>query len=64
MAMRQAHVVPGSIQLIDVDGTSTSKHARGRVKDVVLTPAPSDHPDDPLNWSLNRKRLSIASICL
>ena len=64
MTMRQVSVVPGSVQLVDVDGTSTSKHARGRVKDVVLIPVPSEHPDDPLNWSLNRKRLSIASVCL
>lgn len=64
MAMRQVDAVPGSIQLIDLDGTSTSKHAAGRVRDVVLTPVPSEHPDDPLNWSPNRKRLSIASVCL
>ena len=64
MAMRQLDAVPGSVQLVDVDGTSLSKHALGRVKDVVLVPAPSEHPDDPLNWSLNRKRLSIASVCM
>ena len=64
MAMQQVDLVPGSFQLIDVDGTSTSKHASGRVQDVVLNPVPSEPPDDPLNWSPNRKRLSIASVCL
>ena len=64
MAMRPVNAVPGSVQLVDINGTSTSKHACGRIKDVVLIPAPSEHPDDPLNWSLNRKRLSIASVCL
>lgn len=26
------------------------KHGKGRYKDVILVPQPSDSPNDPLNW--------------
>ena len=39
-----------------------AKHTSGpQLKDVVLVPAPSSDPDDPLNWSKRRKWLSTAS---
>ncbi|KAF2099206.1 MFS general substrate transporter [Rhizodiscina lignyota] len=42
-----------------------SKHATGKnVKDVVLVPAPSSDPDDPLNWSPRRKALAITCMCV
>lgn len=64
MAVQQADEAPGTIHLVDIEGVFAAKHARGRAKDVVLVPVPSEHPDDPLNWSLGRKRTAIASICM
>ncbi|CAD6566702.1 MAG: hypothetical protein ASARMPREDX12_008802 [Alectoria sarmentosa] len=54
--------VPGTVHLVDIEGTLRAKHASGGQNDVVLIPAPSDDPDDPLNWSAKRKWLSTASI--
>jgi len=57
--------IPGTIHLVDLEGTIYAKHASGaRMKDVVLVPAPSADPDDPLNWSPRRKLLSTASLCV
>lgn len=64
MAVQQTDVIPGTIHLVDIEGVFVAKHAHGRAKDVVLIPAPSEHPDDPLNWSRSRKRTAIASICM
>lgn len=66
MAAATAHghldtdAVPGTYHLVDLDGTVRGAHAAGH-KDIVLIPAPSKDPDDPLNWSPARKRLSTAS---
>ncbi|OAA63693.1 Major facilitator superfamily domain, general substrate transporter [Niveomyces insectorum RCEF 264] len=35
--------------------TSKLKHGKGRFAKVVLTPQPSDSPNDPLNWSTTTK---------
>lgn len=57
--------IPGTIHLVDLDGTMRAKHASGaQLRDVVLVPTPSSDPDDPLNWSPARKRLSTASQCM
>lgn len=54
--------IPGTYHLVDLEGTIRAKHASGaQLKDVVLVPAPSADPDDPLNWSPKRKWLSTAS---
>jgi MFS family permease len=46
MSVTQQHdMVPGTIHLVN-----TSHH------DIVLHPQPSADPEDPLNWSLKRKR--------
>jgi hypothetical protein len=63
---QQAHLdesaIPGTVHLVDLEGTIREKHASGaELRDVVLVPAPSQDPDDPLNWSPSRKRLSTAS---
>ena len=60
--MTEDHFVPGTIHLVDLERTLRAKHASGGQNDVVLVPAPSDDPDDPLNWSAKRKLLSTASI--
>ena len=56
--------VPGTVRLVDLEGTLTAKHASGSHRDVVLVPPPSSDPDDPLNWSTKRKLRSDASICV
>ena len=60
--MMENQLVPGTIHLVDIEGTLRAKHASGGQNDVVLIPAPSDDPDDPLNWSPKRKLLSTASV--
>lgn len=59
-------VTPGTIHLVDAEGELNSKHARGvgADQDIVLVPAPSSHPDDPLNWSRRRKLLSAFCMAL
>ncbi len=48
--------VAGTVHLVDLEGIMNAKHASGSGKsDVVLVPAPSSDPDDPLNWSPKRK---------
>lgn len=50
--------IPGTVHLVDLLGTMKTQHATGGHKDIVLVPAPSADPDDPLNWSPSRKALS------
>jgi len=54
----QIEVIPGTVHLVDAQGSMDSQHAKGAEHDIVLVPAPSAHPDDPLNWSPRRKYLS------
>ena len=57
--------IPGTVHLVDLEGIIRAKHASGsNLKDVVLVPAPSADPDDPLNWSPRRKLLSTASMSM
>lgn len=55
--------VPGTVQLVDLEETIATRHARGH-KDIILVPTPSADPDDPLNWSPGRKRLALVCIML
>ncbi len=55
--------IPGTVHLVDIEGTIRAKHASGaQLKDVVLVPAPSSDPDDPLNWAPRRKALYMFSL--
>ncbi|RSL91632.1 hypothetical protein CEP52_014204 [Fusarium oligoseptatum] len=54
----EIEAIPGTVHLVDSQGKLDSQHAHGAEKDIVLVPAPSSHPDDPLNWSPRRKYLS------
>ncbi|EXJ91478.1 hypothetical protein A1O3_00026 [Capronia epimyces CBS 606.96] len=56
--------VPGTVHLVDLEGTMRAKHASKGQKDIVLVPAPSNDPDDPLNWSPRRKLLSTSCMCV
>jgi hypothetical protein len=61
MASKNGHSqIPGTVHLVDLLGTLHAQHARDGPKDIVLVPAPSIDPDDPLNWSPSRKALSTA----
>lgn len=60
--MAARSVIPGTVHLVDLQGTLAVKHAGGDLDDVVLVPAPSNDPDDPLNWSPRRKLLSTVSL--
>ncbi|KAG4283268.1 hypothetical protein FPRO06_09941 [Fusarium proliferatum] len=55
--------VPGTVLLVDFDGTLDTRHAQGH-RDIVLVPTPSDDPDDPLNWSQWRKTLLMVTLCV
>ncbi|OAL39773.1 hypothetical protein AYO20_01170 [Fonsecaea nubica] len=54
--------VPGTLVLVDIDHRLDVRHAKGNKSDVVLHPAPTDDPDDPLNWSRWRKLAQV--ICV
>jgi len=42
--------VPGTVHLVDLEGTMAAKHAKGAHRtDIVLVPAPSSDPDDPVH---------------
>ena len=43
-----ASPVPGTVHLVDLEGTMKAKHAKGARRDIVLVPAPSSDPDDPV----------------
>ncbi|KAF4122148.1 (MFS) transporter [Geosmithia morbida] len=54
---------PGTVHLIDRDGTEIARHAQGKgEKDVILVPEPSADPEDPLNWTVRRKILATSCI--
>ncbi|KAH6984494.1 major facilitator superfamily domain-containing protein [Ilyonectria sp. MPI-CAGE-AT-0026] len=50
--------VPGTVQLVDVEGILNVKHGKDH-HDIVLVPQPSDHPDDPLRWTQPRKMQNV-----
>lgn len=52
--------IPGTIQLVDIEGKLDVRHEEG--DDIVLVPQPTDDPEDPLNWSKWRKRK--VALCL
>lgn len=54
--------IPGTVHLVDLDGTLGGAVHDKSIKDVVLYPTPSSDPEDPLNWSKGRKWMN--SFCL
>ncbi|RMY14528.1 hypothetical protein D0868_01399 [Hortaea werneckii] len=58
-----SNAIPGTVHLVNLDHHVQGKHAKGH-QDVILVPAPSDDPDDPLNWPRRRKHLSLACMCV
>lgn len=62
--MGNGEQIPGTVHLVDLEGTILAKHSSCGQRDIVLVPAPSDDPDDPLNWSPKRKLLSTTCMCV
>jgi hypothetical protein len=63
-----AHV-PGTVLLDDEAAHSEErlvglKHGTGKDSHIVLSPQPSDDPNDPLNWPMWKKDMIIAILCL
>lgn len=50
--------IPGTVHLVDLDNSMRARHAGGHT-DIVLNPAPSKDPNDPLNWTPRRKLLNL-----
>ncbi|KMP04029.1 membrane transporter [Coccidioides immitis H538.4] len=48
-------MVPGTVHIVDLEGTMDVKHQKGGQKDIILVPQPTNDPNDPLNWSRLRK---------
>jgi hypothetical protein len=40
------------------------KHGTGKDAHIVLSPQPSEDPNDPLNWPMWKKDMIIAILCL
>ncbi|KEF61050.1 uncharacterized protein A1O9_02615 [Exophiala aquamarina CBS 119918] len=60
--------VPGTVLLNDEAAHSEAitqglKHGKGRDGNIVLSPQPSEDPNDPLNWPLWKKEVAIAILC-
>ncbi|KAF7553261.1 hypothetical protein G7Z17_g3769 [Cylindrodendrum hubeiense] len=56
--------VPGTVILAEkesnpVHNSGTAKHGTGKHKDIILTPQPSNDPNDPLNWPYYKKVLVV-----
>lgn len=64
----KARPVPATIILSDIAEVHATvanlKHGRGRNKHVVLSPQPSDDPNDPLNFSTFQKNLMFGVTAL
>lgn len=60
----EVEVIPGTIHLVDSAGDLETKRGTGTEHDIVLVPAPSAHPDDPLNWRPRRKYISAFCMAL
>ncbi|KAK5193362.1 hypothetical protein LTR99_006914 [Exophiala xenobiotica] len=61
--------VPGTVLLNDEAAHSEAfteglKHGKGRDAHIVLSPQPSEDPNDPLNWPLWKKEVITAILCL
>lgn len=56
---------PGTVRLVDLqcDNNNNIAHSSDGIHcDILLVPAPSEHPDDPLNWSRGRKGLATSCV--
>ncbi|CUM54898.1 unnamed protein product [Debaryomyces tyrocola] len=49
-------LIPGTVQLIDINGTSEAKKDENSSNNIILQPQPSSNPNDPLRWSKAKKK--------
>ncbi|KFY65406.1 hypothetical protein V496_02598 [Pseudogymnoascus sp. VKM F-4515 (FW-2607)] len=61
--------VPGTIILDEEFAhseniTAALRHGIGKNAPIILTPQPSDNPNDPLNWTTIKKLFVMCTICL
>ncbi|KAB8076084.1 MFS general substrate transporter [Aspergillus leporis] len=56
--------IPGTVLLVDDTHEHPTKHATGKHTEIVLIPPPSDDPNDPLNWSTERKKQHLILLCV
>ncbi|PSR77053.1 major facilitator superfamily domain-containing protein [Coniella lustricola] len=70
---KRMEVVPGTAFMSDQDelppeysdiAKEQLKHGKGRYRDVILVPQPSDNPNDPLNWAQWRKEVVLLIVSL
>ncbi|CAK7903995.1 protein Hol1p [[Candida] anglica] len=54
-------MVPGTIHLVDLEGTLNVKKESGSQSNIILQPQPSSNPNDPLRWP-KRKKLAQFSL--
>ncbi|CAD0096696.1 unnamed protein product [Aureobasidium mustum] len=57
------NIAPGTVRLIDANGELNVKHSEGH-GDIILVPTPSEDPEDPLNWTKQRKLLHTACMVM
>ncbi|KAF7550133.1 hypothetical protein G7Z17_g5921 [Cylindrodendrum hubeiense] len=56
--MATAVPIPGTVQLVDVQGVFNVEHGQ-HSREIVLVPQPTDNPNDPLRWTVKRKTKNI-----
>ncbi|RPA91821.1 MFS general substrate transporter [Choiromyces venosus 120613-1] len=68
---KPARHVPGTATLYEEQGTEEAprrtshlKHGTGKDSQLLLVPQPSNSPNDPLNWPLWKKDLTLFVLCL
>ncbi|KAI5852016.1 major facilitator superfamily domain-containing protein [Tricharina praecox] len=76
---KSGHHVPGTARLfedsivpVDGDGDGEAaahhhnhlKHGSGKEVDILLIPQPSNSPNDPLNWPMWKRDLTMFTLCL
>ncbi|KAJ4411260.1 hypothetical protein N0V82_009077 [Gnomoniopsis sp. IMI 355080] len=70
---KKMEVVPGTAFMSDQDDLPPEyaevprgvlKHGKGRYKDVILVPQPSESPNDPLNWPQWKKEMILLVVGL
>ncbi|QKX53820.1 uncharacterized protein TRUGW13939_00900 [Talaromyces rugulosus] len=63
------HQVPGTVVLTEINQQTRGndeqvKRGTGRHKHIILTPQPSNDPNDPLNWAYYKKVTIVAILVL
>lgn len=52
--------VPGTVHILDLQGTLNVQKMEGGDQDIILQPQPLDNVNDPLRWSKRKKNLQFA----